>query len=384
MNFFNVKNLSDTSAEIEVYGEIVEKRPTNWWGDELEGMYFVSSEFNSQIAKLKNVKDITLKINSPGGDLFVGVGVYNKLKQLDANITVVVEGLAASAAGLIACAGDTVKLGVGAVFMAHQASTFVPEWYVNETDVEEYQRQLEACNKAVAEIISAKTGKTVEEIMPLLKEELWLSGQEAIDFGFADEMLDENGSQNGTYIDPSKNSIFSNGRVFAIKNCVVNATQHIQTMETEDVKSPTDNGEETKYNKEDTEMSLAVTVEMLRKDHPDIVKDIETQAVSNALTAERQRQKDIDGIAHLISDKAVLDKAKYGDGDDAVSAKDLLWNVAQSQDGQGANFLASVKKDVKASSVDDVEAAPSGSDKTDEEKVGEQLNSAVEFFNKNK
>lgn len=380
--FYNITT-NDTTAEIEVYGEIVEKRPKSWWtGQPIDGLFFVSKEFNEQVETLKNMKNITVKINSPGGDLFAGVGVYNTLKNLDAEITVIVEGIAASAAGLIACAGDTVKLGTGAIIMAHQASTFVPDYYMSETDADEYKNKLSACNKAVSEIIAAKTGKTADEIHQLLKEgEIWKSGQEAIDFGFADEMCNaDEQSATEPYIDSVNNVVNSNGRIFPITNYLGNASKHIKTISNNTVNS-SDNGDETEIKKEDK--AMAITVDTLRKDHPEIVQQIEATAKNEALVAERQRQKEIDGIAHLISDKAVLDKAKYGNGDDAISAKDLLWNVAQSQEGQGADFLAQVKADNTASGVDSVEANPEG-EKSDDEKVTDELNSAMELFNNSK
>lgn len=382
MPFYNFKNITETSADIEVYGEIVEKRPTNWWGDAVEGMFFVSSEFNEQIAKLQGVSNITLKINSPGGDLFVGVGVYNKLKSLNANITVIVEGLAASAAGLIACAGDTVKLGTGAVIMAHQASTFVPDWYVNETDIEEYKRNLEACNKAVAEIISEKTGKSVDEIMPLLKEEIWLSGQDAIDFGFADEMLNSTAvSGVSPAIDPVNNSIYSNGQVFAIKNYVENAKKHMPTMLTDNVKSP-EKVDKTIKNKEDKPMPTpTLNLETLRQQYPQLVKEIEDNAVKNALQADRKRQQEIDEIAPMISDKSLVNEAKYGEN--ATTAQQLLYDFAKNQKDKGADFFANVETDYQNSGAEKVEGTPNA-EKSDDEKVADEINSAVALFNKNK
>lgn len=382
MPFYNFKNITETSAEIEVYGEIVEKRPTNWCGDAIEGMFFVSSEFNEQIAKLQGVSNITLKINSPGGDLFVGVGVYNKLKSLNANITVIVEGLAASAAGLIACAGDTVKLGTGAVIMAHQASTFVPDWYVNETDIEEYKRHLEACNKAVAEIISEKTGKSIDEIMPLLKEEIWLSGQDAIDFGFADEMLNSTAvSGVSPAIDPVNNSIYSNGQVFAIKNYVENAKKHMPTMSTNSVKSPETDDTKIKIKEGKPMPTPTLDLETLRQQYPQLVKNIEDTAVKNALKADRQRQQEIDEIAPMISDKSLVNEAKYGEN--AVTAQQLLYDFARNQKDKGAEFFASVETDYQNSGAEKVEGTPNEA-KSDDERLADEVNSAVALFNKNK
>lgn len=379
MPFYNFINSSNDTAVIEINGEIIETRPKHWWtGQPLDGLYFVSEEFNKQIDELKNKSKITLKINSPGGDLFVGIAVYNKLKQLSAQKEVIVEGIAASAAGLIACVGDTVKMGTGAVIMAHQASGVMWDNYVTQTDCEMKSKQLEACNKAVAEIISKKTGKTVDELLPLLKDEIWLTGQEAIDFGFADELLEgETEPQAPTY-DPVNNTICSAGKVFAIKNIIENAEIHLSASQNKNVGQPTEkNKEEEPMSKETT-----ITIEALKNDYPDIVKSIADEAVKNAIKAERERQKAIDEIAPVIADKEALSNAKYGDS--GISAETLLYNAAKANAGKGADFFAAMVADYSASNVDKVETDPTGTETDDETKVENEIKSAVEFFNKTK
>lgn len=383
MSFYNFKNITETSAEIEVYGEIVSKRPTNWWGEAIEGAYFISSEFNEQIEKIKNVQNITVKINSPGGDLFVGIGVYNKLKQLNAHITVIVEGIAASAAGLIACAGDVVRLGTGAIIMAHQASAMVPEWYVTESDVEVYKNELEACNKAITEIISAKTGKSVDEIEPLLKEELWLSGQEAIDFGFADEMLDTEETE--PFYNASKNAIYSNGKIFAVKNYCSNVKQHITNVEIKNNANTSNNAIDVVANKtkeEKSNMSTPLTLDALKEQHPELVKQIQDEAIKTALVTERQRQRDIDEIGNMIADKDMLNEAKYGDS--GISAEKLFYNAGKAQKEMGTAFFNQVRSDYNSSGAEDVTCDPNNGTDNNEVKIEDVVNSAVQYFNKTK
>lgn len=380
MPFYNFINSSDDTAVIEITGEIVETRPKHWLtGEPADGLYFTSEDFNKQLEDLKNKSKITLKINSPGGDLFVGVAVYNKLKQLNAHIEVIVEGIAASAAGLIACVGDTVKMGTGAVIMAHQASGVMWELYVTQTDCEMKIKQLEACNKAVAQIISKKTGKSVDELLPLLKDEIWLAGQEAIDFGFADELLEAEAEPQAPTFDPVNNTIRSAGKVFAIKNIIENAATHLSASQNKNVGMPTEK------NKEEELMSqkTAITLEALKNDYPDIVKAIEDGATENAIKAERERQKAIDEIAPVIADKKALSDAKYGDS--GISAETLLYNAAKANAGKGADFFAAMVADNSTSGASAIESEPQGGGVEDDAtKALDEVKAAVELFNKSK
>lgn len=388
MSFYKFKNLSDDTAEIQIYGEIVETIPKSWWtGNPIDGLFFVSKDFNEQIEKLKNKSKITMRINSPGGDLFVGIGVYNRLKQLKeetgVEIDVIVEGLAASAAGLIACAGDNVRIGTGAVFMAHQASFTVID-SIMETDCETMLNALKACNKAVADILAQKSGKPVEEIYETIKEEIWLTGQEAVDFGVADSLLEEKEpKESKPYI--AQNNIYSNGKVFAIKNYIANADKHFSVHnEIDNVANSLIDDEGTKINKEDKPMAqeLTITVDALKANYPDIVKDIEGEAVKNAIKNERKRQQEIDEIAPMIADKTALNEAKYGDND--ISAEKLLYNAAKASKEKGADFFTAAVADNHTSGAMKIATDPTDTKDDDTVKVKNEIAAAVEIYNKNK
>ena len=95
---YNILDVGETDAEINMYGEVVDARPRDWWtGEEIPGNYIALDEFLHDLDGLKDKANITVHINSVGGDLYGGISIYNRLKALPANITTINDGLAASA-----------------------------------------------------------------------------------------------------------------------------------------------------------------------------------------------------------------------------------------------------------------------------------------------
>lgn len=128
--------------------------------------------------------DVTIKLNSPGGDVFEGIEIYNYLKSHSANITIEVTALAASAASLVAMGADKVVMLNGATMMIHEASTFC---YGNKTDIKKTLNALETIDQSIIDIYKDKTNKTEEELRSMLEGETWLTADEAVAQGFADE-----------------------------------------------------------------------------------------------------------------------------------------------------------------------------------------------------
>lgn len=129
---------------------------------------------------------VTVNVNSPGGDMFEGLAIYNLLREHDGEVTVRVMGLAASAASVIAMAGDTVQIARAGFLMIHNC------WVVaagNRNDLREYAEVLEPFDLAMADIYSARTGETIEAMQKLMDAESWIGGSAAVDAGFADELL---------------------------------------------------------------------------------------------------------------------------------------------------------------------------------------------------
>lgn len=129
---------------------------------------------------------VTVNINSPGGDLFEGLAIYNLLREHQGHITTKVVGLAASSASVIAMAGDTIQIARAGFFMVHNG------WLIaqgNRLDLREIADWMEPFDAAMADIYASRTGQDVADVRRQMDGETWFGGTQAIEQGYADEML---------------------------------------------------------------------------------------------------------------------------------------------------------------------------------------------------
>lgn len=132
--------------------------------------------------------DVTVRMNSGGGDAFEGVAIMNVLRAHEGEVTVVVEGLAASAASVIAVGGSSkLVMRPGAELMLHDAWTFADG---NAAGLEKLAADLERTSQSMAEIYAEKAGTSPEVIRQMMRDETWFSAQEAVDAGLADAVED--------------------------------------------------------------------------------------------------------------------------------------------------------------------------------------------------
>lgn len=148
------------------------------------GWFYDATSADDVRNALSNVKakTIRLKISSPGGDVFDGVEIYNYLKDLDAHVIVEVTALAASAASLIAMAGDEIIMRTGSTMMVHEASTMA---YGTKSDIQKTMNALDAIDQSIINIYAQKTGLDAEEIKNMIQAETWMTAEEALSKGFA-------------------------------------------------------------------------------------------------------------------------------------------------------------------------------------------------------
>lgn len=189
---------SGDSTEITIYGDIGE----SWWGD--------STSAKDIKEALKNVDSdsITIRLNSPGGDVFDGIAIYNQLKDHKAKVTVYVDGLAASAASIIAMAADEIVMNTGSMMMIHEASTWT---WGTKTDIRKTLNALEGIDKSIADIYMTRYEGEKSEIETMIQNETWFTSSEAVEIGLADrvnEVVEED------ELDPEdyKNSILNKFR----------------------------------------------------------------------------------------------------------------------------------------------------------------------------
>jgi len=132
-------------------------------------------------------KPITVEINSPGGNYFEGVAIYNLLRRHTQPIAVQVLGIAASAASVIAMAGDTIAIAHNAEIMIHQAMGIFAG---NADDMEDALATLRKLDGAMADTYAARTGLDRDKLIAMMKAETYIGGQDAVDQGFADSVME--------------------------------------------------------------------------------------------------------------------------------------------------------------------------------------------------
>lgn len=131
-------------------------------------------------------KDVVVNLNSPGGDLFEGMAIYNLLREHKGQVTVKILGVAASAASIIAMAGDEVLIARAGFLMIHDT------WVVaigNRLDLREIADTLEPFDNAMADIYAARSGLEAKAVQKMMDKETWIGGAAAVDQGFADALL---------------------------------------------------------------------------------------------------------------------------------------------------------------------------------------------------
>lgn len=139
-------------------------------------------------AQLRAIGDrpVEVQINSPGGDVFEGIAIFNVLREHSQQVTVKIMGMAASAASIIAMAGDTIVMGAASFVMIHNC------WVIavgNRHDLTDTAEWLAAFDQALADLYAARTGQKVADIAKWMDAETYMSGSQAIERGFADDLL---------------------------------------------------------------------------------------------------------------------------------------------------------------------------------------------------
>lgn len=130
--------------------------------------------------------DVVVNINSPGGDVFEGLAIYNLLREYKGHVTVRVLGVAASAASFIAMAADEIQIARAGFFMIHNAWTVL---WGNRNDLRETADFLEQIDDTIADIYHVRSGLSMDELKADMDKERWINGRDAIDSGFADAFL---------------------------------------------------------------------------------------------------------------------------------------------------------------------------------------------------
>jgi ATP-dependent protease ClpP protease subunit len=172
-SWFRLVNHDNGAPELHIYDEI------GFWG-------VCAEDFVATLNEIR-APELTLRINSPGGEVFEGLVIYNALLDHPSVVNVVVDGMAASAASFVAQAGDHVTMNRGAQMMIHDASGIC---IGNAGDMDTMRDLLDKLSGEIAGIYAARAGGDREEWRERMRGEMWLTASEAVDTGLADQQAD--------------------------------------------------------------------------------------------------------------------------------------------------------------------------------------------------
>ena len=171
---FNFKNeIHDDTQVVTLSGTI---GSSDWWDKDV-----ITADMINDLL-VESESPLVIRLNSPGGDVFAGIEIYNALKNSKRHVTVEVTALAASAASIIAMGADNLIMMIGSNLMIHEASTFV---WGNKKEIQKVLNALESIDQSIIDIYRERTGKSEEELKELLAKETWFTAAQAVEHGFA-------------------------------------------------------------------------------------------------------------------------------------------------------------------------------------------------------
>jgi len=165
-------------GEIMLYGDIGD----SMWGG------ISAAEFRKQLNELGKVDELDIRINSGGGDVFEGAAIYNALREHKSHKVVHIDGLAASIATIIACAGDVIHMAETAQYMIHRGWTIAMG---NKNELEKMIVRLEATDQMMANVYAGRTSQDLDDILQWMDSETWFGSTEAKEYGFVDQVVNE-------------------------------------------------------------------------------------------------------------------------------------------------------------------------------------------------
>ena len=366
---YRVQVKANADAEITMYGEIVESRPVDWWtGEEVAGDFIIQSEFMADLedALAKGVKNLTLRMNSAGGDAAVSILIHNRLREAQANgvkVTCIVDGVAMSGGSLIMCAADTVKVHPACLVMIHKCWGITIGAY-NADELRKIADTQDAYDNAQCAIYARKTGLSDTKILHMMSETTYMTGEEAVEKGFADGLL-EDAAPVKLAASANRGVIFAGGHAIRLMHGVtapesLPVQEMVSTEHSEDINM---SGSDTDEQNKGGGYTMATNLNELRAENPELAAQVESdvrealnaereEAVRAAATNERNRLESIDEIASLYDDETVRD-AKYGN---PCSAQELAFRAAVAAAKNGTAFMAAAMNDTAASGVNEVTA----------------------------
>ena len=382
--FINSAVVDDNVGKLEMYGDVYEEIPIDWWtGQPITDQAITLKDVRNALNELKDCSRLEIHLSSYGGDATVGLTIHNLLKGMNKHITCVIDGIAASAAFTIASACDDVQVYPGSLMMCHKVMSLLVGYY-NTDELNKAIHSNEAYDKASAAVYAQKTGMSETQCLNLMKAETWMTGKQAIEYGFANTLLDDKDSSvqlinkttmkvNGIeqnikglnipddILDSINKQNLGGDERMSTKSFLEKFNKHVSSFfqnsaEGEEVTTPAEGVETPEAEPPKTEDVIVEKPAEVQEEKPEELTEEKLNSLREEFTnAERVRIQEIEAIAGTI-DADLVNEAKYGAK--ACDAKELAFRQMQREAEKSNNALKELQEDNVASKVNEVESVP--------------------------
>ena len=324
-HFWQFRNIAGgQSAELMLYGDIAQH---SWYKDDV-----TAKQFADELAALGPVSEITVRINSGGGDVFAAQSIGNLLEQNAAMVTAQIDGLCASAATIVACHCDRVVAANDSIYMIHPVRMGICD-YMGKEDLRQCMDALDVIRDTITGLYARKTGRPQEDVAAQMDATSWWTSSQAKENGFVDELTDEE----ETVVENRSGFLFVNSVAAGLP--IDKAPDFVQSrIRNGGLQNTPPAGQPEKDKGDGSDMDIK-NANDLRAAYPDFVNQIESEAAS----AERNRIKAIEDMA-LPGDEEAVNVAKF---DKSVAASEYAVAAMQRMKAQGRSYLDKTKEDAK-------------------------------------
>lgn len=345
MKFWNFKAAKNgKNPELLVYGYIGE------WMD------VDSYEFAHQLKAIDS-EEIDVRINSDGGSVFTAQAIYSSLRRHKARINVFIDGIAASAATLIAMAGDKIIMPANAMMMVHNPLLGV---FANANEMREWAETLDKVRDTIVAVYREKTGLNDEKIIELMDAETYMTASEAVELGFADK-IEEHLRIAATL---RRDKMIVNGIEMNTKR-LSNMPESWLTQPENTAQLPSKSGTAGNSNEETKEITI-MNLDQLKADHPELYQQVLNQGVEAGKEQERARIQAIEDL-EMPGHEALAAKAKF---ETMITAEAFAMEVIKAERENKQNFIKNRQADAEPlNNVTPTNDASASEDKGEEKRT---------------
>ena len=343
--FWQVKNSVNNNDEILIYGAIASE--SSWLSDDTSPQAFADDLLSL------NGRDVTVRINSGGGDVFAAHAISNQLIDYKGKVTVIIDGLAASAATIVAMAGDKIIMPKNAMMMIHNPMIYMGD-YCTADELTSTANELDKIKGSIISAYQKRCNLKAEKLAELMDAETWLTADECVNYGFADEISGK--------LDPVlNNNILIVNKVEYDLDKFKNADKIKNRIESEETQNMT---------------KLEAILNKLGMFDEITEPTNDANAVENAVKAERERVAGLDALkCDNVAVNSIVDVAK-ANGKGADDVKEYI-NAVLSAKSPAQKTVENMINDSNASGVNNI-AAPTP---PDDEVAGKSMDYMAQILN---